>query len=175
MAIVFAPPSILQLFSTAWYELPLLHRSQYDVAYLEIHNPRFAKAYSGGIALQFFLCLTAVILRLYFSVKSNEINYISGRILIYVGNFVAVTLFCVVGAWVVLNVSAFGFDGTHSWFEYNPDSSLRGMPLPDNNLVFLFTGMFMPAFLVPILLFGLYLVEFFFGKRITISELNLGN
>lgn len=151
-AVVFMPASFLRLFSFDWYFLPMLHRFRADVAYLGLSNPAFADAYIGGIFLQFFFCGLAAFLRVYFSAKSSKIYFVIYEEKVYIANLLFVTAFIACGAFIILNISAFGMTGTHSWFENNPSGNFLGMPIPDNSAAFILAGLFMPACFVPIIL-----------------------
>lgn len=172
--IALLPVSVLQMFSFGWENLAVFHRFRADVAYLELNNPSFARAYTGGIALQFSLCGLAVFLRLFFSSRSRKIHYISGSFLINVAILFLLIIFTFCFSWIFLNMSAFGVDGVHSWFESRPGGSLKGMPFPDNNFVFIFTAFYFPLFFAPILFVGLISIEYCLGRKITMQELQQG-
>ncbi|WP_285538276.1 hypothetical protein [Brucella sp. NBRC 12950] len=171
LAVVFMPASFLRLFSFDSYHLPMLHRIRADVAYLELGNPVFAEAYVGGIFLQFFFCGVASALRVYFSFRSKEIHFVPGEFKVYIAAFLVVTLCTLCCSFIILNVSSFGMTGSHSWFENNISGNLRGMPLPENNFVFMLTGIFMPVAFWPIILLALMIIEAFLGRKITITQL----
>jgi len=170
-AVVFMPASFLRLFSFDWYHLPMLHRIRLDVAYLEASNPAFADAFIGGIILQFFLCGLGSFLRVYFSAKSKEIFFVDGEYKVYIADLISVIIFAACCSFVVLNISAFGLSGSHSWFENNPGGNIRGMPMPQNNAVFILTGLCMPVVFFPITLFALMAIESVSGRRIPLAQL----
>jgi hypothetical protein len=170
-SVVFMPASLLRLFSFDWYHLPMLHRIRADVAYLELVKPAFADAYIGGIFLQFFFCALVFLLRIYFWSRSKEIYCVTGEAKVKITSLVVIIIFTICCTLAILNVSAYGLNGSHSWFESKPSGNPRGMPATANNTVFLFTGLFMPVIFWPFSSIALLTIEVLYGRKIKIDEL----
>lgn len=169
--VVFMPASFLRLFSFDWYHLPMLHRIRADVAYLELVKPAFADAYTGGIFLQFVFCALVFLLRIYFRSRSKEIYCVTGEAKVNLAVLIVLLFFTVCCTLAILNVSSYGLNGSHSWFESKPSGNPRGMPATPNNTVFLFTGLFMPVIFWSFAFIALLTIEAFLGRKITITQL----
>lgn len=153
----------------------MLHRIRLDVAYLEASKPAFADAFVGGLFSQFFLCGLASFLRVYFSAKSKEIFFVAGEYKVYIADIISISIFSACCAFVMLNISAFGMSGSHSWFENNPDGIIRWMPISENNSVFILTGIFIPVAFWTIILLALMVIESSSAQKISLTQLFQGD
>ncbi len=151
------------------FNFSLLQKFKLDYNYLVGANSAFLKAYFGGLFLQFIIILIAAILRLYFSYRSSIVYFVPSMLHIYILNTISLIIFCGFCAWIFMNMSAFGLSGDHSWFQPNPNLSVRGLPLPDNNMIFILSGLLFVSILAIPEMILLVIIEAIKGARISLD------
>jgi hypothetical protein len=172
-AVIPIPSGVLEYFSSDSIFLYFKYRNYLDYEFLADANPEFLHIYVGGVLIQFIVSTIAAVYMLYVYLSCPGKVYAQDKVLYYVITYTFSALLFGGGAYYFSNVNDFGSEyfGVVSWFADNKSNYSRFMPVPANNVAFLFTGIGFYFYYMLLSVIFSFLALFTFGKPMALSEL----
>lgn len=174
LSVFVLPDRILSALSSREFLCLFGERGCKDYDYwVSIGNLNFAGIYSGGIILQFAICLLIIFYH-WIEIVRTPGKVFAGDIF---GSYILVILFLILagGICVYFGLTSDDFSTANSkasWFQHNPAKHLRLFPQPANRLVFILTTMlfFVIVECAPTIsaIFGALIL----GDKVTLESLN---